>query len=291
MKQITTAQSITNVETRSLKDYLQELSKYKLLTIDEEKRIGKLVKHGDLKARQKLINANLRFAVTVAKHYQGRGLSLEDLIAEANAGVCKAAEKWDVDLGYRFITYALWWMRQTITKALTNKSRTIRLAQGPVEIQFRINKYQQEYIQKYGEKPTDEKLAELCHCSVKQLQNALNSNIGYTSLDSTAQFSDPDAPLLIEAIPNQNTDSTDTLASKNNRREVILNILNDKKFSDLERNVILDYYGFNNSNGETIYFKNLVDKYHKSAEGIRQAKNRALLKMRKYYKETLRSLY
>mgnify|MGYP003534836728 FL=1 len=87
MKQITTAQSITNVETRSLKDYLQELSKYKLLTIDEEKRIGKLVKHGDLKARQKLINANLRFAVTVAKHYQGRGLSLEDLIAEANAGV------------------------------------------------------------------------------------------------------------------------------------------------------------------------------------------------------------
>lgn len=290
MKQITTAQSITNVDTRSLKDYLQDLSKYKLLTIDEEKRIGKLAKHGDLKARQTLINANLRFAITVAKHYQGRGLSLEDLISEANAGVCKAAEKWDVDLGYRFITYALWWMRQTITKALTNKSRTIRLAQGPVEIQFRINKNLQEYIQKYGEKPSDEELAKLCNCTISQLHNALNSNIGYTSLDSTAQSSDPDAPLLVEAIPNTNTDNTDELANKNNRREVIMNILKDRKFSDLERDVVLDYYGFTDPAGESAYFKNLVSKYHKSAEGIRQAKNRALLKLKKYYKETLRSL-
>ena len=291
MRQITTAQSFTNVDTRALKDYLQDLSKYKLLTIEEEKEIGLAAKRGDTKAKQKLIESNLRFAITVAKHYQGRGLSLDDLIAEANAGVCIAADRWDVDRGYRFITYALWWIRQCITKALTNKSRTIRLAQGPVEIQFRINKYKQEFIQKYMREPTDEELAHLCKCSISQLHNAVNANIGYTSLDTTAS-TDPDAPLIIEAIPNTNIENTDDYVTNLNRREVIIKILNDSKtFTPLERNVIIDYYGLSSESGDTVYFKTLALKYHKSTEGIRQIRNRALVKLKKYYGKTLMSLY
>ena len=291
MRQITTAQSFTNVDTRALKDYLQDLSKYKLLTIEEEKEIGLAAKRGDTKAKQKLIESNLRFAITVAKHYQGRGLSLDDLIAEANAGVCIAADRWDVDRGYRFITYALWWIRQCITKALTNKSRTIRLAQGPVEIQFRINKYKQEFIQKYMREPTDEELAHLCKCSISQLHNAVNANIGYTSLDTTAS-TDPDAPLIIEAIPNTNIENTDDYVTNLNRREVIIKILNDSKtFTPLERNVIIDYYGLSSESGDTVYFKTLAIKYHKSTEGIRQIRNRALVKLKKYYGKTLSSLY
>lgn len=291
MRQITTAQSFTNVDTRALKDYLQDLSKYKLLTIEEEKEIGLATKRGDTKAKQKLIESNLRFAITVAKHYQGRGLSLDDLIAEANAGVCIAADRWDVDRGYRFITYALWWIRQCITKALTNKSRTIRLAQGPVEIQFRINKYKQEFIQKYMREPTDEELAHLCKCSISQLHNAVNANIGYTSLDTTAS-TDPDAPLIIEAIPNTNIENADDYVTNLNRREVIIKILNDSKtFTPLERNVIIDYYGLSSESGDTVYFKTLALKYHKSTEGIRQIRNRALVKLKKYYGKTLSSLY
>lgn len=289
MRQITTAPSITNIYSRSLKDYLHDISRYKILTIDEEKYIGKLSKRGNLKARQKLINSNLRFAVTVAKHYQGRGLPLEDLIAEANAGICIAAERWDVDLGYRFITYALWWVRQCITKALTNKSRTIRIAQGPVEIQFRINKYRQEYIQKHGEAPTDEELAKLCRCTISQLKNALNSNIDYTSLDSSTS-TDADAPLIIEAIPNNNIDSTDTSTELNNKRNVILRILNSKCFTPMERNVILDYYGFSDPNNESKYFKNLCEKYKRSTESIRQTKLKAITKLKKYFRKTLKEL-
>lgn len=289
MRQITTAPSITNIYSRSLKDYLHDISRYKLLTKDEERYIGQLSKRGNMKARRKLINSNLRFAVTVAKHYQGRGLPLEDLIAEANAGICRAAERWNVDLGYRFITYALWWMRQCITKALTNKSRTIRIAQGPVEIQYRINKYRQEYIQKYGEAPTDEELAKLCRCTLPQLENALNSDINYTSLD-TSTSSDSDAPLIIEAIPNNNVDSTDTSAEHKNKREVILNILNSKYFTKIERDIVLDYYGFSDPNNESKYLKNLCEKYHKSTECIRQTKLRAIIKLKKYFRKTLKEL-
>ena len=291
MRQITTAQSFTNVNTRSLKDYLQDLSRYKLLTIEEEKEIGLAAKRGDTKAKQKLIESNLRFAITVAKHYQGRGLSLEDLIAEANAGVCIAAEKWDVDRGYRFITYALWWIRQCITKALTNKSRTIRLSQGPVDILFRINKYKQEFIQKNMREPTEDELAHICKCSIKQLHNAINSNINYTSLDSTSSVSDQDSPLIIEAIPNNNIENTDDSILNNNKKEVIIKILSDSMiFSQLEKNITLDYYGISDNSDNLSCFRNLAKKYNRSVEGVRQIRNRTLVKLKKYYGKTLAGL-
>lgn len=291
MRQITTAQSFTNVNTRSLKDYLQDLSRYKLLTIEEEKEIGLAAKRGDTKAKQKLIESNLRFAITVAKHYQGRGLSLEDLIAEANAGVCIAAEKWDVDRGYRFITYALWWIRQCITKALTNKSRTIRLSQGPVDILFRINKYKQEFIQKNMREPTEDELARICKCSIKQLHNAINSNINYTSLDSTSSVSDQDSPLIIEAIPNNNIENTDDSILNSNKKEVIIKILSDSMiFSQLEKNITLDYYGISDNSDNLSCFRNLAKKYNRSVEGVRQIRNRTLVKLKKYYGKTLAGL-
>lgn len=139
--------------------------------------------------------------------------------------------------------------------------------------------------------PTDEELAHLCKCSISQLHNAINANIGYTSLDTTAS-TDPDAPLIIEAIPNTNIENADDYVTNLNRREVIIKILNDSKtFTPLERNVIIDYYGLSSESGDTVYFKTLAVKYHKSTEGIRQIRNRALVKLKKYYGKTLASLY
>ena len=139
--------------------------------------------------------------------------------------------------------------------------------------------------------PTDEELANLCKCSVSQLHNAINSNIGYTSLDMQTT-TDSDAPLIIEAIPNNNIASTDDEIINLNRREVIIKVLNDSKiFTPLERDVTLDYYGITSESGEAEYFRTLAMKYHKSTEGVRQARNRALIKMKKYYGKTLMSLY
>lgn len=290
MIQVTTAKSITNIDSLALKDYMHDMSRYKLLTIDEEKYIGTLVKRGDLKARQKLITANLRFAITVAKHYQGRGLPLEDLISEANAGLCVAAERWDVDLGYRFITYALWWMRQCITNALTNKSRTVRISQGPVNILFKMKIKEQEYYQKYGEKPTEEKLAELCKCTVSQLQNAIFANKTYLSLDKQMDTTDPDTPTILEAIPNPNIDSTDTAIIKENIKFTINKVLNSKYFTDIERDIIKKYYGLDDPTGRQLLLKDLATQYGKTSECIRQKRNKALAKMRKYFGKTLKSL-
>lgn len=290
MIQVTTAKSITNIDSLALKDYMHDMSRYKLLTIDEEKYIGTLVKRGDLRARQKLITANLRFAITVAKHYQGRGLPLEDLIAEANAGLCVAAERWDVDLGYRFITYALWWMRQCITNALTNKSRTVRIAQGPVNILFKMKIKEQEYYQKHGEKPTDEKLAELCKCTLSQLHNAIYANKTYLSLDKQMDTTDPDTPTLLEVIPNTNTDSTDSSTISENIKSTIEKILGSKYFTDIERDIIKKYYGLDDPFGRQFLLKDLALKYGKTSECIRQKRNKALAKMRKYFGKTLKSL-
>lgn len=284
---ITTQFSITNITTRSLHDYFADISKYRTLTINEEKKLGYLIIRGSKKAKDKLVKANLKFAITVAKHYQGRGLPLEDLIAEANAGMCRAADTWNPNLGYKFITYALWWMRQTITRALTNKSRTIRIAQNPVDIQFRINRELQRYIQKYGKTPDDDTLAELCRCTVKQLHNAINANLQYSSFDNPCDSSDPDAPTLLEVIPDENSKITEEKFEKKDIRQAIVNILSSYRFSELEKGVVLDHFGFNNDMGKTLSYSALMRIHKVNYTQLRETLRMALAKLRKYYKRTL----
>lgn len=287
---ITTAKSITNVETRALKDYMKDMSRFKVLTLEQEKELGRRSKSGDKKAIDRLVEANLRFAITVAKHYQGRGLTLEELIAEANTGLCIAAHKWDVDLGYRFITCALWWMRQTVTKALTNKSRTIRVSQVPVTIQFRINKQKQKYYQEHEHMPSDDELAKLCNCTVRQLHNAMNAEFDLCSIDDNNESFDCETPLFVEVIEDPNSEKADTKTYKENRRETILNILNSADFTPMERNVILDAFGFSTKDNSNISFRDMTKKYGLSCEALHRIKKRAMNKLRSNYTMSLKSI-
>lgn len=285
MQSITTAQKITNINTQSLKDYLQEIGKYKVLSSEEEQELGRQIKEGNAYARDKLIKANLKFVVTVAKHYQNRGLSLEDLIEEGNIGLCKAVDKWDEAKGFRFITLAVWWIRQTITKALTSKSRTIKVSQGISDAQFRAAVRSQEFFQKYDRDPTEEELANICDVSQKVMHSSLRANYKYTSLDLEIGDSN-DSMLLIEVIPNKSAISPDSSFEQSDRSKVIADVLKNPMFSDIERQFIDDYY----LSPEIHTLKELSIKYGIPMTRFRNMKDKLLKKLKVNFSNTLREL-
>lgn len=285
MQSITTAQKITNITTQSLKDYLQEISKYRVLSSEEEQELGRQIKEGNQYAREKLIKANLKFVITVAKHYQNRGLSLEDLIEEGNIGLCKAVDKWDEAKGFRFITLAVWWIRQTITKALTSKSRTIRVSQGISDTQFRAAVRSQEFFQKYNRDPTEEELANICDVSQKVLHNSIKSNYKYTSLDLEVGDSN-DSMLLIEVIPNKSITSPDSSFEQSDKAKIISDILKNPMFTDIERRFINDYY----LSSKTNTLKDLSIRYGIPMTRFRNMKDELLKKLKANFSNTLREL-
>lgn len=286
MQSITTAQKITNITTKSLKDYLQEISKFKVLSIEEERELGRQIKEGNKYAREKLIKANLRFVITCAKHYQNRGLTLEDLIEEGNIGLCKAADKWDESKGFRFITCAVWWIRQCITKALTSKSRTIRVSQGISDAQFRAATRKQDFIQKYNREPTEEELADICEVSNKVMHSSMNADYKYTSLD--LEVGDrSDSMLLIEVIPNKGVVSPDKSFEESDRTQIISDILDSPIFNQTERDFIEDYYL---SVNKTYTLKDLSIKYGIPMTRLRNMKDGIIKKLKVNFSNTLKEL-
>lgn len=286
MQSITTAQKITNITTKSLKDYLYEVSKFKVLSIEEERELGRQIKEGNMYARDKLIKSNLRFVITCAKHYQNRGLTLEDLIEEGNIGLCKAADKWDEEKGFRFITCAVWWIRQSITKALTSKSRTIRVSQGISDAQFRVANRKQEFIQKHDREPTEEELAQLCEVSDKVMHNSIKANYKYTSLDLEVGDKS-DSMLLIEVIPNTNIVSPDRSFEESDRSKIISGILDSPIFNQVEKDFIEDYYL---SINKTYTLKDLSIKYSIPMTRLRNMKEDIIKKLKIHFSDTLREL-
>src|ERR687883_1434711 len=184
MRQLKITKSITNRESQSLEKYLQEIGKVELITPEEEVRLARLIRQGDQKAFERLVNANLRFVVSVAKQYQNQGLTLPDLINEGNLGLIKAAQRFDETRGFKFISYAVWWIRQSILQALAEQSRIVRLPLNKVGLSSRIQKAYMAFEQEHEREPSAEELAEMLNMDLDEVTSSLGINARHVSMDS-----------------------------------------------------------------------------------------------------------
>src|SRR3954447_23566954 len=207
MRQLKITKSITNRESQSLEKYLQEIGKVDLITPEEEVKLARLIKQGDQKALDRLTKANLRFVVSVAKQYQNQGLSLPDLINEGNLGLIKAAQRFDETRGFKFISYAVWWIRQSILQALAEQSRIVRLPLNKVGLTNRISKAYQLLEQEFEREPTAEELAELLEIPAEEVSTTLMLSVRHLSMDSP--LSDGEESTLIDVLENPNAEKTD----------------------------------------------------------------------------------
>ncbi|MFL5808387.1 MAG: RNA polymerase sigma factor RpoD/SigA, partial [Flavisolibacter sp.] len=207
MRQLKITKSITNRESQSLEKYLQEIGKVELITPEEEVRLATLIKQGDQKALDRLTKANLRFVVSVAKQYQNQGLSLPDLINEGNVGLIKAAQRFDETRGFKFISYAVWWIRQSILQALAEQARIVRLPLNKVGLTNRIQKAFSQLEQEFEREPSAEELAELLDMDLDEVTSSLGINARHVSMDTP--LSDGEDSTLLDVLENPNAEKTD----------------------------------------------------------------------------------
>lgn len=277
MRQLKIENKITNRESVSLDKYLSDISKIDMLTPEEEADLAQRIREGDEDALEKLTTANLRFVVSVAKQYQNHGLSLSDLINEGNVGLIKAAKRFDETKGFKFISYAVWWIRQSILQAIVEYSRLVRL---PVNKVTTFNKVQQAYssfLNKFEREPSNEELAELLNMTPKQVQEILSIGNKHISFDAPVGNEDSDAT-LIDFYIQDDFDATDKNLIKDTLEgnyDISLSVLATR-----EREIIKAYYGlgkYQESNLEEI-----GEMFNLTRERVRQIKERAIRKLRKY---------
>lgn len=269
MKAFTIKQSITNRDRDSVNLYLKDISHIKMLSPEEEKEVAKKAKAGDKRARDKLITANTRFVVSVAKQYQGQGLDLEDLIAEGNAGLIHAADKFDPDLGWKFISYAVWWIRQSILQALSNKSRTIRLPLNQVALLNKIKRATSEFMCKNERNPSLEELHELTGIHEDKILTIMNMAARMTSLD--APLSDEEEGTYVDVIKNDNSPKADAKLMSESKDSDIAKVLS--VLGPRGHDIIRMYFGLG-CREHTL--EELGEKFGVTSERIRQIKEKAL---------------
>lgn len=262
----------------SVKIYLQQIGKIKLLSAEEEIEVAKKIKEQNLEEAKKiLVNANLRLVVSIAKKYIGRGLSFLDLIQEGNMGLMRAAEKFDYTKGYKFSTYATWWVQQAITRAIADKSRLIRLPVHMIETLSKIKKISMDLTIENGAAPTKEEIAYKIGMPVAKLSALIESAQGTISIESPANQKDENAKLS-DFIVDESTLSPDTKVTQDNLFSDIKKMLNH--LSEKERNVLIMRYGLDD-NGEKKTLEEIGTYYGVSRERIRQIENRAMSKLKK----------
>jgi len=269
VKNITIKQSITNRDRDSVNLYLKDISHIKIMSPEEEKEVATRAKNGDKKARDKLISANTRFVVSVAKQYQGQGLDLEDLIAEGNAGLIHAADKFNPDLGWKFISYAVWWIRQSILQALSNKSRTIRLPLNQVALLNKIKRATSEFICKNERSPSLEELHELTGIQEDKILSITNISAKMTSIDTP--LNDEEEGTYVDIIANTNIPKTDSKLMEESKETDIANILSI--LSPRGHDIIRMYFGLG-CREHTL--EELGEKFGITSERVRQIKEKAL---------------
>ena len=262
----------------SVKIYLQQIGKIKLLTNEEELEVAKKIKEENSEeAKKTLVNANLRLVVSIAKKYIGRGLSFLDLIQEGNMGLMRAAEKFDYTKGYKFSTYATWWVQQSITRAIADKSRLIRLPVHMIETLSKIKKISMDLTIENGAAPTKEEIAHKIGMPVQKLSALIESAQGTVSIESPANQKDDNAKLS-DFIVDESTLSPDTKVTQDNLFFDIKKMLNH--LSEKERNVLIMRYGLDEK-GEKKTLEQIGTYYGVSRERIRQIENRAMSKLKK----------
>lgn len=274
MRQLKISKQITNRESQSLDKYLQEIGKVDLLTPDEEVELAKRIKEGDQIALEKLTKANLRFVVSVAKQYQNQGLSLGDLINEGNLGLIKAAQRFDETRGFKFISYAVWWIRQSILQALAEQSRIVRLPLNRVGSLNKISKTFSELEQKYEREPSPEELAEVLDVTTAEVVDTMKISGRHVSMD--APFVQGEENSLLDVLENDSEETPDSgLMNDSLRREVqrALSTLTQR-----EADVITLYFGLNGEHAMTL--EEIGEKFSLTRERVRQIKEKAIRRLR-----------
>ncbi|HMT51865.1 MAG TPA: sigma-70 family RNA polymerase sigma factor [Saprospiraceae bacterium] len=286
MRQLKITKSITNRESQSLEKYLQEIGKVDLLTPEEEVDLAQKIKEGDQEALERLTKANLRFVVSVAKQYQNQGLSLSDLINEGNLGLIKAAQRFDETRGFKFISYAVWWIRQSILQALAEQSRIVRLPLNKVGSLNKINRAFSELEQEFEREPSPEELAELLEIPTEEVETTLGVAARHVSMD--APFIDGEDNSLLDVLENNSTPDTDSaLEYRESLRKEIERSLNT--LTDRQADVIKLYFGIGIEHPMSL--EDIGDKFGLTRERVRQIKDKAINKLRSVNRSKLLKNY
>lgn len=274
MRQLKISKQITNRESQSLDKYLQEIGKVDLLTPDEEVDLAKRIREGDQLALEKLTKANLRFVVSVAKQYQNQGLTLGDLINEGNLGLIKAAQRFDETRGFKFISYAVWWIRQSILQALAEQSRIVRLPLNRVGSLNKISKTFSQLEQKFEREPSPDELAEVLEVTINEVVDTMKISGRHVSMD--APFVQGEENSLLDVLVNDGEVNPDSeLISDSLRKEVqrALSTLTHR-----EADVITFYFGLNGEHSLTL--EEIGEKFNLTRERVRQIKEKAIRRLR-----------
>jgi len=281
MRQLKIAKQVTNRESKSLDKYLQDISKIDLITAEEEVELAQKIKRGDQRALEKLVNSNLRFVVSVAKQYQNQGLTLPDLINEGNFGLVKAAQRFDETRGFKFISYAVWWIRQSILQALAEQSRVVRLPLNKIGSINKINKTFSYLEQAHERPPSAEEIAEELGLSVSEVKQSLKNAGKHISMD--APFAVGEDSNLYDVISASETPMPDTELVKESIREEIGRVLDT--LSEREADVVKLYYGIGQSS--TMTLDEIGNTFDLTRERVRQIREKAIRKLRKSAKRDL----
>ena len=281
MRQLKIAKQVTNRESKSLDKYLQDISKIDLITAEEEVELAQKIKRSDQRALEKLVNANLRFVVSVAKQYQNQGLTLPDLINEGNFGLVKAAHRFDETRGFKFISYAVWWIRQSILQALAEQSRVVRLPLNKIGSINKINKTFSYLEQAHERPPSAEEIAEELGLSVSEVKQSLKNAGKHISMD--APFAEGEDSNLYDVISASETPMPDSELVKESIREEIGRVLDT--LSEREADVIKLYYGIGQSS--TMTLDEIGNTFDLTRERVRQIREKAIRKLRKSAKSDL----
>ncbi|MCI1721074.1 MAG: RNA polymerase sigma factor RpoD/SigA [Bacteroidales bacterium] len=273
MRQLKITKSITNRESASLDKYLQEIGREERITIEDEVELAQRIKKGDQAALEKLTRANLRFVVSVAKQYQNQGLSLPDLINEGNLGLIKAAEKFDETRGFKFISYAVWWIRQSILQALAEQSRIVRLPLNQVGSLNKINKALNKFEQDHQRMPSAEELSDILNIPKEKIADTLRVSGRHVSVD--APFVDGEDNSLLDVLPNNDSPSADkglVNESLNKEIERALSTLTER-----ERNIVKYFFGIG-CQEKTL--EEIGETFNLTRERVRQIKEKAIRRLR-----------
>ncbi len=275
MRQLKITKSITNRESQSLEKYLQEIGKVELISPEEEVKLAIRIKQGDQRALDKLTKANLRFVVSVAKQYQNQGLTLPDLINEGNLGLIKAAQRFDETRGFKFISYAVWWIRQSILQALAEQSRIVRLPLNKVGLTNRIQKAYSQLEQEFEREPSAEELAEILELDIEEVSSTLGIGGRHVSVDTP--LSEGEDNTLIDVLENPNAERAElNIEHKESLKQEIDRSL--KTLTERQKEVICFFFGIGIDHPMSL--EDIGERFNLTRERVRQIKDKAITKLR-----------
>ncbi|MBE8714489.1 sigma-70 family RNA polymerase sigma factor [Sphingobacterium hungaricum] len=273
MRQLKITQSITNRESQSLDKYLHEIGKVDLITAEEEVILAQRIREGDQVALEKLTKTNLRFVVSVAKQYQNQGLTLGDLINEGNLGLIKAAKRFDETKGFKFISYAVWWIRQSILQAIAEQSRIVRLPLNQVGSLSKISKAFSKLEQEYEREPSPEELADILETTVDKVSDTLSNSGRHVSMD--APFVQGEENTLLDVLENHDPETDSSLIDESLSEEIRRSL---STLTEREREIIVLFFGLGSNH--QLSLEEIGEKFNLTRERVRQIKDKALQRLR-----------